>query len=184
MTKPGPKGSTQGEKESRGMPTGVPSIITQPSITPTIPQPPKFLDRQAKRIWKSITISLHEMGMIGDIDQMMLSIICQTYADYVDCRVEISKLKHFYEQEYERMLQTALDNGEELNTVLPRNIFVREGMKGGKGDPLMRSANELATQIAKLTEKFGMTPASRSAIRLITKATEGIDPFSQFLDSK
>lgn len=110
----------------------------EPKPKSVIPQCPNHLDGSARTEWKRITIELHALGMISNVDRAALAICCTAWADYVKA---CNKLKK---------------EGE---------VIVSD--KGGLyQNPWMAIKKRSMEQIAKFYAEFGMTPSSRSRVRV------------------
>ncbi len=63
------------------------------SIVSEIPDLPVKLTATEKKIWQHVTQALLEYGLIHRTDGLMISIICRTYADWVDATDELKRYK-------------------------------------------------------------------------------------------
>jgi len=116
-----------------------------------IPDPPKFLSKEAKREWSRMSVALFSLGLLSEIDRSALSLYCQAWG-----RVE----------KYEKIIA---EKGELYKT---QNGEVRVS-------PVMSILNTAYTQLYKLITEFGLSPAARTRIST-KKGTEKKGSFAKY----
>jgi len=125
-----------------------------------IPEMPEGLCELAQQEWKAMVPQLETMGMISRIDGKALAAYCQTYARWIQAEDEVQRLGIMIEEH-------VVIAGEEIGSNYKRN-------------PAIGISNEALKLMKSFLIEFGMTPASRSRIR-IDKPKEDEDPFDMFL---
>lgn len=119
-----------------------------------IPDPPDFLSADAKDEWSRITLQLKRLGLITQLDRTELAMYCQAYGRMV---------------KYERIIAET-DQGE-LYTTKSGNTLT---------SPAMWVVNKSMEQCHKFLAEFGMTPASRSRIKVALPSGKQKNDFSEF----
>lgn len=127
---------------------------SEPQPRRSLPRAPRWLDNDAKMEWRRTSKLLHEMGVLTQIDRNALAVYCECYSTWKQAREQLAN--------------------EGLT------------MTGAKGQPIK---NPLLTIIEKAREQmkqyaaeFGMTPSSRSRLKVNEKSEE--DPFEEWVKEK
>jgi len=102
-----------------------------------IPKKPKWLSDRARLEWKRLSPYLKNLGLLTPLDRSSFASYCQLYADWVECKLEMRKLK---------------EDGS------------KEAIK--KYKELFRRANQLFEQWKSLATEFGLTPSSRERLSI------------------
>lgn len=121
-----------------GNPGKRPLPENEPKPAPILPDPPTFLDAEAKKFWNEYGHKLHRLGLMTEIDGPAFAAVCQRYSLWVRCEKRLKS----------KGLIMKTETGYEQQR--PEVSIAK---------------NALADVKAFLTE-FGMTPASRSKIDL------------------
>ncbi len=116
----------------------------EPKPDAGIPECPDHLQGTARTEWKRITQELHKLKLISRVDRAALAICCSAWADYVKA---CGKLK----TQGEVIIS---DNG------------------GMYQNPWMAIKKRSMEQIMKFYAEFGMTPASRSRVKVDDESPE------------
>lgn len=103
-----------------------------------MPRPPENLSDDEKAKWKAIVRELHPLGLVTTIDKDALSMYCVIFVRW---------------QKAERMVR---DKGEIIKTAAGNIIQ----------NPYLSIANRALDQLNKLGAEFGMTPSSRSRVKV------------------
>lgn len=103
-----------------------------------IPEPPAHLSRAAKKEWKRMSQVLHSNGLLTQLDYSQFAIYCQAWGRWVDAEKKISDTS--------MVVKTA--NGNPIN------------------NPYMNIANTAMRDCHKFLSEFGMTPSSRTKIKV------------------
>lgn len=116
----------------------------EPKPKSVIPECPPHLKGVARTEWKRITLELHALKIISNIDRAALAVCCTAWADYVKACNKLEK------------------EGE---------VIMSD--KGGMyQNPWVAIKKRSMDQVQKFYAEFGMTPSSRSRIKLETPSDE------------
>ena len=118
------------------------------------PRCPSHLNGAARQEWHWLARRLHEIGLLTAIDRDML-------AAYCECK--------------------ALRD-EALAVVAKSNLLIKNVQGNLVPNPLLGIANRALAQMARIASEFGMTPGSRTRIRI--EKPEAEDELSAFLKRK
>lgn len=139
-------------KVLEGNPGKRPLPQNEPKPMPISPQCPKWLDPEAKKLWKQLIPELERLGLMTIVDGVAFAGICQRYATWVKCEKYLKKNGLTFET----------DTG-----------YIQQRPE------VAISQKALADVRAFMTE-FGLTPASRARINI--KPDEGKeDPIEALL---
>jgi P27 family predicted phage terminase small subunit len=108
------------------------------------PHCPSFLSKEAKKEWRRIAPQLERSGVLSKIDGAALAAYCTAWARWVDA---------------ERILQKS-------------GVLVKAPSGFPMQSPLLAIANKAMHQMVKILTEFGMTPSSRSRIRIDDSGSE------------
>lgn len=108
----------------------------EPQPAPGAPPPPKYLPKDARQIWRYITPLLEEMGIITQIDQASLAMLCIHYA----------------------LAYNAARKLEEQGAVLED----RDGSP--RKNPWLQVLRDNSQQYLRYAGEFGLTPALRQRL--------------------
>ena len=104
---------------------------------PGIPPCPKFLKGEARKQYKKTGKKLLRIGLLTELDDMALSMMCQAWAEYLEATDQVQK---------SGMLVKSPNGFPVLN-------------------PYLIAANQALKKVRSLLAEFGMTPGSRSRIQ-------------------
>ena len=124
----------------------------EPKPTVAVPEPPSHLDERAKAKFAAMAELLARHGVMTELDTGALSRYVVVWCRRVDAEAEIKRRGPVVKTEGGNIIQ----------------------------NPFLAVANKCLLQMAQLESEFGMTPSSRSRIRMAEPA-ETIDPFEEFL---
>lgn len=110
----------------------------EPKPRVILPKPPEHLSDDEKNKWKLTVRELHPLGLITAIDKDALAMYCTIYVRWIKA---------------ERMVR---DKGEIIKTAAGNIIQ----------NPYLSIANRALEQLNKLGAEFGMTPSSRSRVKV------------------
>lgn len=126
----------------------------EPKPNVEIPECPACLTGEARTEWGRITKELKTLGIISKIDQAALTVYCMTWLDFVYAA---------------RMVD---EEGEVITSE-----------KGGKyQNPWVGIKTSAMDRLVRISAEFGMTPASRTKIKVETPTEE--DLMASFLFGK
>lgn len=119
-----------------------------------IPECPAHLTGEAKKEWVRVTKELHTLGILANIDRASLAAYCMAWLDFVYAS---------------RMVD---EEGEVITSI-----------KGGKYlNPWVGIKTSSMDRVVRISAEFGMTPASRTRIKVETPSEE--DLMASFLFGK
>lgn len=113
-----------------------------------IPPCPAVLKGEARKEWKRITEELHQYHMIGKVDRGLLSMLCTTWARYVEA---------------EEMIEKAARNGAS-------GLFVKTPNGFPVQSPWVAVSNKAIETYKGLCAEFGLSPAAR--VRVAPQTTQ------------
>lgn len=112
----------------------------EPKPRVILPKPPEHLSDDEKNKWKLTVRELHPLGLVTAIDKDALAMYCTIYVRWIKA---------------EKMVR---DKGEIIKTAAGNIIQ----------NPYLSIANRALEQLNKLGAEFGMTPSSRSRVKVET----------------
>lgn len=110
----------------------------EPRPRVVLPRPPEHLSDDEKEKWKLIIRELHPLGLVTTIDKDALAMYCVIFVRWV-------KAEKFVR-----------DKGEIIKTAAGNIIQ----------NPYLSIANRALDQLNKLGAEFGMTPSSRTRVKV------------------
>ena len=132
----------------RGNPGKRPLNHHEPESAATLPPCPAHLSADAKKEWKRVGKMLTEHGVMTELDTDALALYCSTYALWKDADGRVTKMGIYYKQR-----STGL---------IVQNPWFKPSMK-------------LAERLQKLFVEFGITPSSRTRIKIAKKEQDDED---------
>ncbi|MFZ4773946.1 MAG: phage terminase small subunit P27 family [Terrimicrobiaceae bacterium] len=138
-------------KKLQGNPGKRPLNENEPRPVPNIPGCPSHIVGPARKEWKRLTAELFTQGLLTSLDRAALAGYCAAYGRWVEAEKAIRK--------------------DGLTMVTPNGFLVQT--------PYVGIANKSVEQMCKFAAQFGMTPASRSKIKIGSAPEE--DPFETFV---
>lgn len=130
-------------KELEGNPGKRPLNSNEPKPDTTAPKCPKWLEPEAKKEWKRLSIEMERIGILTKVDMAAFAAYCQAYARW---------------QEAEKF-------------ITEHGTIVRTPSGYWQTVPQVSIAQTYMKIMEKLAEQFGLTPSSRS--RIIAGSQEG-----------
>lgn len=109
-------------------------------LTSEIPRPPAWLDKLAKREWKRIIIHLHNLGVLNEIDQTQLGMLCSALSTLIKARRQVDAIAE------DKQLMVKTPNG------------------GVMMNPLLSIVNRQIEIVHRLGADFGMSPVARARV--------------------
>jgi P27 family predicted phage terminase small subunit len=137
----------------RGNPGRRPRNKREPKPRLAIPECPAHLDAEAKREWRRVAPQLDELGLLTVLDGPALAIYCAAWSRWVAANKQV----------------------DELGLTVPG----RNGIP--KANPYIAVANQAQRLMMSMAAEFGMTPSSRSRIRVVPSPAS--DSFDELLNS-
>lgn len=120
------------------------------------PPCPKHLVGEARREWNRMSKQLFDLGLLTEVDRAALAGYCQTWARWVQAEEEMRKPMF--------NMVTMTDSGYPVVS------------------PWMGIASQAMKQMLRFLTEFGMTPAARSRVTVVTE--QEADPYEEFLRRK
>lgn len=119
----------------------------EPEFEAAIPDAPDLLEGEALKEWHRVTHDLAAKQVITNVDMAILALYCQTFADWTYNRDAVKS-----------------------------EGFILTNSKGDtKANPRVRLVNTFAEQLAKYAAELGITPSSRSRVKMIGKPAKEPD---------
>ena len=135
--------------------TARPHRLNKDEPKPTVAQPeaPAHLDERAKAKFVAMAEMLARHGVMTELDAGALARYAVVWCRWVDAEAEIKRRGPVVKTEGGNVIQ----------------------------NPFLAVANKCLLQMAQLESEFGLTPSSRSRIRMAEPA-ETVDPFEEYLN--
>ena len=126
---------------------------SEPKPRAVIPPCPKFLQGEAKKQYQKTAKKLARIGLMTELDDLALSMLCQTWQEYLEATEQVKK------------------SGILLKS--PNGFPVL--------NPYLTVANQALKKVRSLLAEFGMTPGSRSRIHAASTSEDSDDEWSKLL---
>ncbi len=150
----GPKPKPTRLKELEGNPGKRAVNHQEPKPDVEIPECPAHLNGAARTEWKRITKELHALKLIAKIDRAALAICCTAWADYVKA----------------------------CNILRVQGEVIISDQGGLYQNPWVAIKKRSMDQVMKFYAEFGMSPSSRTRLKVETPTEE--DEMAGFLFGK
>jgi P27 family predicted phage terminase small subunit len=118
---------------------------------PTVPEPPEVIQGAALAEWHRITPLLHGAGLLTVIDGSALAAYCQSYATWVEAQEEIRR------------------SGTVIRSLHNQPMV----------SPYLKVANVAWQQWTRMLTEFGMSPSSRSRVK-VPETPPATDPYTEW----
>ena len=105
---------------------------------------PAYLDEDAKTEWRRLVLVLRRMKVLTEADYMALSSLCQAYSTMVKAQ----------------------------NKLTESGLLFKTSSGYVQQSPLLSIVNGCVETITRLAREFGLTPASRSRLQMLTGGPE------------
>lgn len=152
----GTKPKPTAQKELEGNPGKRALNHKEPQPKSAIPECPKHLTGEARIEWNRVTKELHELGILTGIDRAALATYCMAWLDFVYASKKV----------------------DEEGEVITSKKFDKEGNEIGVGgkylNPWVGIKQSAMDRVVRIAAEFGMTPASRTRIKVETPSEEDI----------
>ena len=127
----------------------------EPLAPPGVPERPEWLDAEAQAEWDRVTVELQEMGLLSKTDRAALTAYCTAWSRWVEAEAQVKK--------YGTVVKS------------PEKGFPMKS-------PYLSIADQALETMRKLMVEFGLTPSSRSRIRVPAGGDEA-DELDRFLEA-
>ena len=125
---------------------------TTPKVASELPDPPRWLSKEARAQWDTLAPTLHSAGLLTRLDAVLFGSYCATMARWIEAEQHL--------------------NTEGTTYVTPSG-FTRPSV-------WFKISSNLSQQLLKLGEHYGLTPASRQRLKVELPSRAG-DTFLAYL---
>lgn len=126
-------------------------VITDGQLRPQVevPDPPKYLGKEARKEWKRITVELARNNIISKLDQQMLGMLCQSIERLV-----------MFETALQRQMELVVGKGMD-----PEQAYISYTDKGYELQAVRyQLLNREREMLMKLLGEFGLSPSLRAKV--------------------
>ncbi len=141
MSRKGPAPKPTALKQLQGNPGRRPVNDREPKVDVSLPEAPSHLDAGAVREWNRIAPILEKMGCLSEGDRGALAGMCSTWSLYVNA-------------------MESFKNGGPFDRNPDGKILIH---------PAFYTAQKLIKQYFTMASEFGLTPSSRTRIKVETR---------------
>ena len=129
----------------------------EPEPPPGRPRCPRWLAREAKRVWRDLLPQLDRMGLLARCDRLALARYCQMWAKWRECEEWMSEHGDVYPEK----------------DAEGRVVGLREY-------PHVARSIRLSEALLRLEKQFGLTPSARAGLDVPQRPPE-MDVFQEWL---
>jgi P27 family predicted phage terminase small subunit len=126
---------------------------SEPKPRAVIPPCPEFLQGEARKQYRKTAKKLARIGLMTELDDMALAMLCQGWQEYLDNTEQVKK----------------------------SGILVRSPNGFHVLNPYLIAANQAIKKVRSLLAEFGMTPGSRSRIHAAAAGDESDNEWTKLL---
>jgi len=145
-------------KQLRGNPGGRPIGADEPRPSAPLPDCPAHLSGAARAAWSEFGVALRGAGIGTALDSVALELLCTAYGNYLAAMAEVAKGGAV-------LVSQPDDKGQVELTY----------------SPYWRVATQEWAKVKTMLSEFGMTPASRTRLRVEPQDAGAGDEFDQFV---
>ena len=138
MGRRGPAPEPTALKRLKGNPGKRPLNDSEPRPAATLPRCPSHLQGEARAEWKRVAKTLHQSGLLTQVDRAALAIYCQAWARWIKAEAQVAR------------------HGE----------VVKSAAGNVMQNPYLSIANRAMKQVQSMARELGMTPSARSQIKV------------------
>lgn len=138
MGRRGPAPEPTALKRLKGNPGKRALNDSEPRPAATMPRCPSHLQGEARAEWKRVAKTLHQSGLLTQVDRAALAIYCQAWARWVKAEAQVAR------------------HGE----------VVKSAAGNVMQNPYLSIANRAMKQMREMARELGMTPSARSQIKV------------------
>ena len=124
----------------------------EPKPPVAVPEPPAHLDERARTRFTGMATMLARHGVMTELDAGALARYAVIWCRWIEAEAEVKRRGSVAKTEGGNIIQ----------------------------NPFLAVANKCLAQMAQIESEFGLTPSSRSRIRMAEPANQ-IDPFEEYL---
>jgi P27 family predicted phage terminase small subunit len=111
---------------------------------PEPPEPPSFVTGIALDEWFRVSVGLHALGLLTEVDTMPLAAYCVAFQRWVEAEQALARIAE----------RDPATNG----------LLIRGAQGNPRANPLVRIAGEAARDMVNFASQFGFGPAARARI--------------------
>lgn len=142
----------------------------EPKPVPKRPPCPRFLDKEARKMWRYLAPQLERTGQLARTDLAIFASFCQVYSRWVKAERVLNDKGVLYKTGG-KTVTTVSKTGETITKTSGGSVIT---------SPMLWVANKCIEQFHKLGSSLGLDPASRSRIRVDLENAG--DDFEDLLD--
>jgi len=140
--------------------------VNAPAPKSEVPRMPTWLTREAKAEWNRVVKQLDALGLITKIDRASLTMLCNSWADYVAAFKDVKKRGTVIELYKHNVFEV---NGKDV---------IKKDLTSIVKNPNIAVMNDAFGRWHKLNREFGLTPGARASLAIEKKPKE--DEFAKF----
>ncbi len=153
-------------RKLQGNPGKRPLNQDKPTPQPGEPPMPAGLSLAAQKEWRTIVAELLTLNVLSIVDGKALAAYCHNFSRWMEAEAEIAL--------HGLIVEEPVTKGQGEAAVIVGYKYKR--------NPAVTISNDAQKLMKSFLIEFGLTPASRSRLRIEKKADE--DPFAKFLAGK
>jgi P27 family predicted phage terminase small subunit len=127
--------------------------LAEPKLRGVIPPCPEFLHEQARKQYQQTAKKLARIGLMTELDDMALTILCQSWGECLDAWARLQ----------ETGMLVKFPNGYPMT------------------NPYWAVLNQAVKKLSAMLSEFGLTPGSRSRIHALAAGEDSDDEWSKLL---
>lgn len=127
-----------------------------------VPDPPQWLNRDARKEWKRITVELERLGLISRLDRSALTLYCQ-------CWGQLSELEQAFNAQQKMALGQAEKAGVDPTIAVVQPYVAKTPTGFMRESALFRVMSQLREDVNRYLAAFGLSPSARMRV----KASDG-----------
>jgi P27 family predicted phage terminase small subunit len=158
MSLPGRKPDPNALKLIKGNPGRRP-IKPSPQPTPVAPEPPSWLDAEARKKWKELAPELEKVGLLTAVDGATFAMMLVHYSLAVEAVRELKRIRRELRKDGKKQ----------------HPLLATDEMKMPRKHPLHQILRDHSSAFKAYMPEFGLSPSSRS--RLSIQEPEGEEDF-------
>ena len=147
---PGPPRKPTAIKAAEGNPGKRKLNTADLGLAPEEPKPPKWLDKEGRKVWNSLVPPMMDIGILRLTDQLQLANLCDAVSMMLIAREMLSELPRD-----SKMLVQSGGRKDAAGKVTGATI---------RRNPLLEIINRQREIIHRLCCEFGLTPAARARL--------------------
>ena len=137
---------------------------SEPMPAPALPVAPEHLSDEAKGEWKRVAEDLCRLGVLTEIDRVVLATYCQAYGRWIKAEAVLAEMARRDE--------------------LTGGLMVRTIKGNAIQNPMVGIANKAMADVVRYATELGMTPSARTRIKADPRQPSfdfGQDPAAKYL---